>query len=215
MDGVDHYYTMLVKKREYLAMAKYLIDMQGFDASNRDEKGNTSLNVAAFSGSLDILTYLIEEKKCSPKCSGQCGRSPLHHVCSKNENLVMVKYLVEKHGCDPSGKDDDGDTSLHLAAFSGSLNILMYLIEERKCSPECPGELGRSLLHNACSKNGNLAMVKYLVEKHGCGLFVHDIYGRTPLDLATTWNNGLVIQYLSSRLGTHTPIHFVSLYIGA
>ena len=79
----------------------------------------------------------------------------------------MVKYLVEKHGCDPSVKDDKGSTPLHVAAFSGSLDILMYLIEERKCSPGCPGQWGRSPLHNACGKNENLAMVKYLVEKHG------------------------------------------------
>ena len=54
----------------------------------------------------------------------------------------MVKYLVEKHGCDPFGKDDDGDTPLNVAAMSGSLDILMYLIEERKCSPACPGAMG-------------------------------------------------------------------------
>ena len=74
---------------------------------------------------------------------------------------------MEKHGCDPSVKDDKGSTPLHVAAFSGSLDILMYLIEERKCSPGCPGQWGRSPLHNACGKNENLAMVKYLVEKHG------------------------------------------------
>ena len=47
--------------------------------------------------------YLIEERKCSPGCPGQLGRSPLHNASTKNVNLAIVMYLVEKHGCDPSG----------------------------------------------------------------------------------------------------------------
>ena len=154
--------------------------------------------------------YLIEERKCSSGCPGEGNRSLLHDACEDNGNLAMVKYLVEKHGCDPSGKDDDGDTPLHLAASSGKLDISMYLIEERKCSSGCPGQRGRSPLHYACEGNGNLAMVKYLVEKHGCDLFIQDIYGQTPLDLATTCNNKLVIEYLGKRMGGDTPtVHFV------
>ena len=38
----------------------------------------------------------------------------------------MAKYLVEKHGCDPSVKDEQGSTPLNVAAMSGSLDILMY-----------------------------------------------------------------------------------------
>ena len=118
----------------------------------KDEQGSTPLNVAAMSGSLDILMYLIEERKCSPACPGQWGRSPLHNACSKNGNLAMAKYLVEKHGCDPSVKDEQGSTPLNMAALSGSLDILMYLIEERKCSSACPGAWDRSPLHNAWFK---------------------------------------------------------------
>ena len=116
-------------------MVKYLVEKHGCEPLRKDDNGDTPLNVAGFSGSLDILMYLIKERKCSPGCPGRWGRSPLHNACQENGNLAMVKYLVEKHGCDRSGKDDDGDTPLHIAAYSGSLDILMYLIEERKCSP--------------------------------------------------------------------------------
>ena len=113
-------------------MVKYLVEKHGCDPLGKDDQGNTPLNVAAFSGSLDILMYLIEERNCSPGCPGEGGSSPLHNTCEENGNLAMVKYLVEKHGCDPLGKDDQGNTSLNMAAFSGSLDILVYLIEERK-----------------------------------------------------------------------------------
>ena len=135
-------------------MVKYLVEKQGCDPLGKDDQRNTPLNVAALSGSLDILMYLIEERKCSPGCPGQWGRSPLHHACQENGNLAMVKYLVEKQGCDPLGKDEKGKTPLNVAAFSGSLDILMYLIEERKCSPGCPDRWGRSPLHNACVRMG-------------------------------------------------------------
>ena len=44
----------------------------------------------------------------------------------------MVKYLEEKHGCDPKSKDTNGDTPLNVAAFSGSIDILIYLIQARR-----------------------------------------------------------------------------------
>ena len=48
---------------------------------------------------------------------------------------------------------------------------------------------GRSPLHHACEMCGNLAKVKYVVEKRRCDLFIQDIYGHTPVGLATTLNN--------------------------
>ena len=97
---------------------------------------NGNLAMVKYLVEKDILMYLIEERKCSPECPGHWGRSPLHNACQKNGNLAMVKYLVEKHGCDPAGKDDDGDTPLNVAAFSGSLDILMYLIDEKKSNAQ-------------------------------------------------------------------------------
>ena len=92
----------------------------------KDKQGNTPLNMAAAFGSLDILMYLIEERKCSPRCADQWSRSRLHNACGRNGNLAMVKYLVEKHGCNPSERDDDGNTPLNMAALSGSLKSLKF-----------------------------------------------------------------------------------------
>eukprot|EP00731_Ephydatia_muelleri_P013289 Em0007g599a len=193
----------------HLDMVKYLVEKHGCDPSVKDEDGDTALNVAASSGNLDMLMYLIEELKCSPGCPGTLGRTPLHKACGSNKNLAVVKYLVEKHGCDLSVKDENGETPLHIAACFGSLEILVYLIEERKCNPGCPGQWGRSPLHAACLSNEKLANVKYLVEKHGCDLFIHDKYDHTPLDLATTFKNEPVIQYLSQRMGiVPNNVHF-------
>eukprot|EP00731_Ephydatia_muelleri_P027180 Em0019g53a len=111
-------------------------------------------------------------------------------------SIAVVRYLVEKHGCDPAGKDEQGNTPLHLAAAFGNLDIVVYVIEQRKCDPILPGRWGRTPLHNACGKNGNLAVVKYLVKKHGDDVQCRDLRNHTPLDIATNHNCREIIQYL-------------------
>ncbi|KAL5483958.1 hypothetical protein EMCRGX_G020379 [Ephydatia muelleri] len=195
--------SVLHKAQNHLAMIKYLVEKHEFDPYEKDEDGNNLLLlVAGFTNSMNVLMYLIEERKCSPLgCQNQFGRSILHCACEKAGNLAIVKYLVEKHGCDPSVKDEKGYTPLHMAAFSGSLDILVYLIEQRGCNPSCLGQFSRSLLHRACVKDKNLPVVKYLVEKHQCDPFYKDQCNLTPLDMATTWNNRSVIDYLTERMG--------------
>ena len=91
-----------------------------------------------------------------------------------------IKYLVRNCRCDSSGKDEEGNIPLHLAAFSGSLDIVKYVIEEKKCIPVCLGRLGRSPLHNACGRHSSLAVVKYLVEMHECDPTAIDQMGASP-----------------------------------
>eukprot|EP00731_Ephydatia_muelleri_P024038 Em0016g309a len=196
------------RKKGNLEMVKYLVEKHGCDPNTKDENGSNSVHMAALSGSIDILIYLIEEKECDPRCLGQLGRSPLHNACRKKGNLEMVKYLVEKHGCDPNTKDENGSNSVHMAALSGSIDILIYLIEEIECDPRCLGLWGRSLLHSACQNN--LEMVKYLMEKTGCNLFIKDEHGSTPLDLVITWNKEPMIKYFRDKLGIpYQHIHYM------
>lgn len=165
-------------------VVKYLIEKHNCNTSVKDKHGDTPLNMAALSGHLDIVTYLIEEKHSNPECPGHWGRSPLHNACQKHTNIKVVKYLIENYQCDPRKKDERGDTSLNVAALSGNLDTLQYFIDTRECSAKCPGHLGRMLLHNACEDNGNLAVVKYLIEKHACDPSEKDKEGNTPLHVS-------------------------------
>ena len=53
-------------------------------------------NVAAMSGSLDILMYLIEERKCSPACPGAMGEITI--------TLCLFKEWESSHGEVPGGE---------------------------------------------------------------------------------------------------------------
>ena len=99
-----HLCTMLLLMEAFLYYSIWW-NKEGWIQNQRDNDGNTPLHYAAAYGKEEIVKYLIEERKCSPECTGQWSRSPLHNACVKNGNLAMVKYLVEKHGCDPKSKD--------------------------------------------------------------------------------------------------------------
>ena len=176
------------------------MENDGYDPQLKDENGDTALNVAAFSGNLDILIYLIQEKHCNPECPGKLNQTPLYNACRKN--LDMVKYLVERHGCDPMCKDMNGYSPLFAAVEYDNFSALKYFIEERKCDPKSRGRWDRSLLYFACII-GNLSVVRYLVEEKGgeCDFHYQDALGFIPLDAATSSNNASVIEYLKERMG--------------
>ena len=55
---------------------------------------------------------------------GRLGIMLLHNACEENGNLaVAVKYLIEQHDCDPSEKDKEGNTPLHIQVTLTSINI--------------------------------------------------------------------------------------------
>ena len=189
------------------------------DPNAKYENGNTALNVAAFSGSLNILKYFIEERNCSSKCTGLLNKSLLHNACEGKSNLAVVKYLVEIHKLDPKTRDKNNNTSLNIAASSStySLDILKYFIDTRKCGTRYTGHLGRTLLHNACEEHGSLDAVKYLVEQCGYDVFGKDQDGNIPLHIAARYGHLDIVVYLIEDKrcdpkfpGKHdrTPLHY-------
>eukprot|EP00731_Ephydatia_muelleri_P000563 Em0001g563a len=170
-------------------MVKDVVENHKHDPHLKDENGDTALNVAACSGKLETLKYLIEECNCSPVCLGRDDRTPLHNACQDNGNLHVVRYLMEKHNCHHSVKDKHGDTPLNVAALSGHLDIVTYFIEEKHCTSECPGQWGQSPLHNVCRKSPSINVV---VENHACDPSKKDDRGDTTLNAAGSLD---ILQY--------------------
>ena len=81
--------------------------------------GQTPLHLACRYGYFDIVRYLISEQHCVPDCCDNYQRTPLHWVsgafgvCTQEEVVKIVKFLVSLANYDVSKRDEDGNTALH------------------------------------------------------------------------------------------------------
>ena len=77
--------------------------------------------------------------------------SLLHSAC-QGGSVSLVRTLIQKHNADTNAKNDQNNTPLHVAAFSGEAEVALCLINEFGCDPSVKGRFGRSLLHCACER---------------------------------------------------------------
>lgn len=118
--------------------------------------------------------------------------SPLHYACSGG-HCDVVQYLIDKAGCDPLSKSQQGKTPLHLTCETGHLNTVRLLMQTYHCEPDCRDQKGQTPLHLA----SRAAIAQYLVENHGCVPKAHtDNVGRNPLHTAVAMNHLDTASYL-------------------
>ena len=219
-------------QEKFSDVAEYLVSINQVD---KDE--NTFLHLAAKTGSNDVVKQLIGNYKCNPKATNRFGQTVLH--CAA-EHISIVEYLITKCKCDPmvtdkDGKtvlyyavqekcsavveylvsfnpvDKDGNTFLHLAAKTGSYDVIKQLIGIYKCNPEATNKFGKKVLH--CTvENNRLDLVEYLLSTGKCDPVAKDNKGRTPLQL-TDGNNRQKVQSLFKKFGQVTTSHPVDSYV--
>jgi ankyrin repeat protein len=187
-------------------VVKYLVEKKHADVTYENNNGITSLILACRKGDSKIIKCLVEN------CPDQKRVKYVNHKDNHNEtslissilngNLEIVKYLVE-NGANVIDKDEK-ETNLMWACSikTNSFEIVKYLME--KISEELDHEelvkyvnsensLRDTSLMWACS-NGNLEVIKYLVEK-GANVNHENNYGETSLTRASVGNLE-VVKYL-------------------
>jgi len=87
---------------------------------NAKDKNNTALHYAANSGSVDIITLLLD-KGMSVNLTNTQDSTPLH-FSAQFGHLEATKALVER-GAAINSTDKNGDTPLIVSAFEGKLQI--------------------------------------------------------------------------------------------
>jgi len=91
----------------------------------RDEEGTEMAALAAKTGNLEIVKYIVEYSVASFNERDKKGRSCLHYGVESG-NLQVVKYLTEKVGLSPVEGDTQGITPYHLASYREILDIKEY-----------------------------------------------------------------------------------------
>ena len=106
-------------------------------AHTKSSDGLTPLHYAALMGRLDIAKFLVYKSRgvTTLFCDNN-GDTPVHYAVHKHDSVTeakkldVIRFLTSECNVKSRAKNNDGDTTLHLAARNKYLTIMKYLIEE-------------------------------------------------------------------------------------
>lgn len=179
-----HYCSMVPE--ENVEAARVLL-RAGAHANIFNDEGNTPLHLAIIHRANNVANVLLKEGLASPSLSNKSGESPLHLLIAAHpDNTEMIRLLIECK-CDPTIKNEECVTPLHLAAQdSASLDAVKVLIE-LKADVNIPDWRGKTPLHYAVQEHDGMArsmdIVKFLLHNGAYHGTIDHKY-RTPYDIA-------------------------------
>ncbi|RYP81431.1 hypothetical protein DL769_001997 [Monosporascus sp. CRB-8-3] len=122
--------------------------------------GKTALHIAAESGNVDMLRFLME-LKADPLARDKLGRTALHIAVEQGQESAVLELSRDQRIINAQALD--GQTALHAAASLGNTRLVHQLIAAGSCI-EAKDASGRTSLHLAVT-SGNQNVLKILVEK--------------------------------------------------
>ena len=164
----------------------------GIDVNSKDCLGRTPLIVAAASGKMEAVNFLLE-KGADPFLTTNTGRNLLH-AAVEGGNVLIVETALSNN-IDINSKDDDGVTSLMIAASKNNLQVVEYLFC-KGADPLLKTKLGRNLLFIA-SQYGSIAVIERLLSVFDINS--RDEEGSTPLINAAACANVQAVNYLLDK----------------
>ncbi len=180
-------------EKGYLGLVRYLVETQSqYQEAHSDIW--IALDRAIANDRLDIMQYLIEEKKIDVNAKNHSGWSLLDTAVLYDQ-LAIVKYLLSI-GADFKLDNELGDkTLLDRAIEKGYLDIVQYLITEKKINVNARNLQGWSLLDTAAF-TGQLAILKYLLSRCTCFSLNNSSDYKVLLAHAITKGHLDIMQYL-------------------
>ena len=178
-----------------LELVQYLVDNYPDILTVRDKTGQSSFLLTGFSGSVELVKYLIS-RGCDVYDKDNNGNTVLHNACSHGK-LNLVQYLVDNYPDMLTIRDKTRISPFLQTGFSGSVELVIYLIS-RGCDVYDKDSSGRTVLHNACRK-GKLELVQYLVDNYPNMLTIRDEEGQSPFLLTGVSGSVEVVKSLISR----------------
>ncbi|KAL1499048.1 hypothetical protein AB1Y20_013564 [Prymnesium parvum] len=185
---------------------RHLVLHAGVDVNPGNGDGRTALHLAATAGRLGVATTLLLELHADPRPRDRWGRTPLDNAVQGKHDAVIE--LLRTHGgggaVDLARRSEEVLSAARLcrAAAAGDVAAVRVIISGG--TPVLMGDYdARTALHVAASE-GQLAVVRLLVEEFGASPSPSDRWGSTPLDDALRRGHSKVEKYLKSRRGTKT-----------
>ncbi|KAJ3659688.1 hypothetical protein Zmor_011363 [Zophobas morio] len=221
--AIEHDYSGfdIVKATQYGAFArvKELVDA-GYDVNQRDTETVTLLHWAAINNRKDIIKFFIERGAEVDAVGGELNATPLHWA-TRQGHLDAVVILMNA-GTDPTLRDAEGCSCIHLAAQFGHTALVAYFIA-RGISPDLADRAGMTPLMWSCWKICSLDPTRLLLTL-GASPNLTDQQGNTALHWAILARNTSAISTLilqgqaSLNVPNHrgdTPLSMLQTQLGA
>ena len=195
----------LASENGHRNIGEYLLSHAECNPNIQDINGNTPLHIACRKGYLECVKLIIETStvRVEPNLANKDKKTALH-IASENGYKSVLQCLLTHAECNPNVLDIHGNTPLHIACREDYLECVKLIIETSTVSLRVDFNLTnkqkKTALHLACM-NGNKSIAEYLLTHAECNPNIQDMYGNTPLHIAT-WNSEL--ELLKSIIETST-----------
>ncbi|CAI5445287.1 unnamed protein product [Caenorhabditis angaria] len=171
---------------------------RGADANLGGAVNDRPIHLAAAKG-LAAISKLLLDSKADPLLADDEGNQSLHYA-AKSANLtvlnLLLKYVRGNHEriC---ARNLYGDTALHLACYSGRLDVVKTLLE---CSPtnivNLENVFSETALHAASTGGKSIELVAFLCKYPGVDPNYQGQDGHTALHSACYHGHLRIVQYL-------------------
>jgi len=165
----------------------------GASPTVKDKDGKSLFLHAVLSGNLDIVKMLYETNMIEPDQDTDAQGNTLIHMAYRSP--VVLDYLHNEVNLPFAMQNEQNKTVLHKAVVYKCVESVQYLVDNAPAMINTQDKSGYTALHYAVFYE-LLDIVKILVKGHA-RLDIQE-YGRfiTPLELAKTRTNRMIIRYL-------------------
>ena len=128
---------------------------------------------------------------------------------AESDDISTLKLLLEEAKIDPNGKNNDGDTPLHLACESEKFAVVQLLVKDERCNPHEKNSNGDTALHVACRHSKMLEIIIVYTSASSITVCYVHVYNYTMCHIAKNKLEWDVLR-LQLRIFVHTNNYFTS-----
>ncbi|KAL9079054.1 MAG: hypothetical protein Q9157_002022 [Trypethelium eluteriae] len=179
-------------EKGHIRLAQRFIDA-GFSLKKLRKDSHKPAQLAAKSGSLPMLDFIIEHKaSVKDKDKDERGFTPLHTAALYGHS-VLIQRLTEKGGS-PKATNAENETPLHLAVRSGDFTTLEAVLKLKNVSLKEKDKRDQEAIHLA-TRLGHIAMFNNLVAS-GAKVTNENSFGWKPIHIASAYGHAVLLQQL-------------------
>ncbi|KAL8558722.1 hypothetical protein ACOMHN_036389 [Nucella lapillus] len=165
----------------------------GFDVNQMDKENVSLLHWAAINNRIDIVKYFISKGSVVDRLGGDLNSTPLHWATRQGHLNMVVLLMV--YGADPSVRDGEGYSCIHLAAQFGHTAIVAYLIAKGQ-DVDLPDKTGMTALIWAAYRVFGYDPVRLLLTFGASVNKADKFHGNTALHWACQTGNHVCVKML-------------------